>query len=167
MNGAKMWVFGLLVVMLGLLASPAYAEFTTIAGWDRQLFPSYAVATATLRSDDDAEADENELGDPRGLLGIVIDAPSDDATVKVTIECGDIMEPSTFTGTLAKEGETYTIRPRIKYKYGALTQTKQATPLEAMQLINKLYLAEVMQSQDASEGLHAFLEKRKPAWKNR
>jgi len=30
---------------------------------------------------------------------------------------------------LPKQGETYTIRPRIKYKYGALTQNKQATPV--------------------------------------
>jgi len=53
-------------------------------------------------------------------------------------------------------------------KAGArLGQAEQATPLEALQRINRLYLAEVMQSQDASEGLHAFLEKRKPAWKNR
>ncbi len=52
-------------------------------------------------------------------------------------------------------------------RLGQAEQAKQATSLEALQLINKLYLAEVMQSQDASEGLHAFLEKRKPAWKNR
>lgn len=133
MNCAKMRLFGLFVVALTLglaaLAAPAYAEFTTIAGWDRQFFPSYAVATATLRRDEESEEDENELGDPRGLLGVVIDAPENDTAVKVTIECGDIMEPSTFTCTLAKEGETYTIRPRIRYKYGALTQNKQATPI--------------------------------------
>jgi hypothetical protein len=133
MKSVKMPLFGALIVVsmlgLALLTTPAYAEFTTIAGWDRQLFPSYAVATATLRRDEEEEADETELGDPRGLLGVVIDAPEDDAAVKITIECGDIMEPSTFTCTLAKEGETYTVRPRIRYKYGALTQNKQATPI--------------------------------------
>jgi len=30
-------------------AGTARAEFTTIAGWDKQIFPSYAVATATIR----------------------------------------------------------------------------------------------------------------------
>src|SRR5256885_1300095 len=97
MNCLKLPLFGLLLLVV---ASPALAEFTTIAGWDRQLFPSYAVATATLRADEEAEADETELGDPRGLLGVIIEAPEDGATVKVTIECGDIMEPSTFSGTL-------------------------------------------------------------------
>ncbi len=120
----------LLVVLVFLgWVSPALAEFTTIAGWDRQFFPSYAVAAATLRTDGDAEADETDLGDLRGLLGVIIEAPEADTTVKVTIECGEIMEPSTFTCTLATEGESYTIRPRIRYKYGALTQNKQATPI--------------------------------------
>jgi hypothetical protein len=115
--------------VLGGLTGAARGEFTTIAGWDHQLFPSYAVATATLRHDDDEEADETELGDPHGLFGIEIESPGDDVTVKVTIKCSEIMEPSTFTGTLATEGETYTIRPKIRYKYSALTQNKQATPI--------------------------------------
>ncbi|HMC11035.1 MAG TPA: hypothetical protein VKH44_07085, partial [Pirellulaceae bacterium] len=103
-----------------LATSTARAEFTTIAGWDGQLFPSFAVATATLRpSEEDEEADETELGDARGLLGVEVEAPDDDAVVTVTITCSDIMEPSTFTCTLPVQGETYTIRPRIKYKYGA------------------------------------------------
>jgi 1,4-dihydroxy-2-naphthoyl-CoA synthase len=39
--------------------------------------------------------------------------------------------------------------------------------LAALQQINAYYLAHVMPTEDASEGLHAFLEKRKPQWKNR
>ncbi len=40
------------------------------------------------------------------------------------------------------------------------------TQLAALQQINEFYLAHVMQTADASEGLHAFLEKRQPHWKN-
>jgi 1,4-dihydroxy-2-naphthoyl-CoA synthase len=40
------------------------------------------------------------------------------------------------------------------------------TRLEALQEINTFYLAEVMHTADAHEGLQAFLEKRKPNWKN-
>src|SRR5262249_15937173 len=115
---------------LVLLVNAAQAEFTTLAGWDQQLFPSYAVATATLRQNADAEeADETELGDPRGILGVEVESPADDAAITGTTTSSEIMQPSTFTGTLAKQGETYTIRPRIKYKYSALTQTRQATPI--------------------------------------
>ncbi len=40
------------------------------------------------------------------------------------------------------------------------------TRLEALQEVNNFYLTEVMQTADAHEGLQAFLEKRKPNWKN-
>ncbi|TMD69993.1 MAG: enoyl-CoA hydratase/isomerase family protein [Chloroflexi bacterium] len=39
--------------------------------------------------------------------------------------------------------------------------------LEALKQVNEFYLSHVMQTADAGEGLHAFLEKRKPRWKNK
>ncbi len=42
-----------------------------------------------------------------------------------------------------------------------------ATRLAALEQINEFYLSTVMQTADASEGLHAFLEKRKPRWQNK
>jgi len=57
----------------------------------------------------------------------------------------------------------------------ALLQTKasvrlangnHATSLEALEQVNELYLTQLMQTHDAQEGLQAFLEKRKPNWKN-
>ena len=48
-----------------------------------------------------------------------------------------------------------------------LQQDKAPARLEALKQVNEYYLAQVMQTADASEGLHAFLEKRKPEWKNR
>jgi enoyl-CoA hydratase/carnithine racemase len=47
-----------------------------------------------------------------------------------------------------------------------LGQSGQSTPLEALQQINTLYLDELMRTWDAAEGLRAFLEKRKPRWRN-
>jgi hypothetical protein len=47
-----------------------------------------------------------------------------------------------------------------------LDQSEQLTPLEALQRINTLYLDELMRTHDAAEGLRAFLEKRKPKWRN-
>ncbi len=47
-----------------------------------------------------------------------------------------------------------------------LGQASQATQLEALRQVNAFYLTQVMQTADAHEGLHAFLEKRQPEWKN-
>ena len=38
---------------------------------------------------------------------------------------------------------------------------------EGLDIIEKVYLDELMTSQDAEEGLKAFLEKRKPVWRNK
>lgn len=48
-----------------------------------------------------------------------------------------------------------------------LARTNHLTSLEALQQVNTLYLTQLMQTADAQEGLLAFLEKRKPGWKNR
>lgn len=48
----------------------------------------------------------------------------------------------------------------------AEAKAKHATRLEALQQVNTLYLSQLMQTHDAHEGLQAFLEKRKPNWKN-
>jgi cyclohexa-1,5-dienecarbonyl-CoA hydratase len=38
---------------------------------------------------------------------------------------------------------------------------------DALAAVEKIYLGELMRTEDAHEGLAAFMEKRKPVWKNR
>ena len=45
--------------------------------------------------------------------------------------------------------------------------SKSDKRLEALKQVNDFYLDQVMRTEDAQEGLHAFLEKRKAKWKNR
>ena len=47
-----------------------------------------------------------------------------------------------------------------------LANTNHVTSLEVLEQVNGLYLTQLMQTHDAQEGLKAFLEKRKPDWKN-
>jgi len=47
-----------------------------------------------------------------------------------------------------------------------LANANHAPSLEALEQVNGLYLTQLMQTHDAQEGLKAFLEKRKPDWKN-
>ncbi|MDT7777912.1 MAG: hypothetical protein QOC99_424, partial [Acidobacteriota bacterium] len=39
--------------------------------------------------------------------------------------------------------------------------------LEALERVEDIYLNELMKTEDAHEGVRAFMEKRKPDWKNR
>jgi hypothetical protein len=108
------------------------ADFEVHAGWSDQLFPSFIVSTATVKIPKDAleeHANEQLLGDVQGLFGVSLTAAEDNTPVTVTVSCDAIMEPSTFSGTLANGGTTYAIFPKIKYDYEALLAQKQPGPV--------------------------------------
>jgi len=120
-------------LMLVLPAATVGADFEPESGWNGHLFPSYVVATATMKpvenSNSDNDDDDNVIGDRRGLLGVSIEADEDDQEVTLTISCDAIMEPSTITCTLPEAGETYIVRPKIKYKYDQLARRTQTGPI--------------------------------------
>jgi cyclohexa-1,5-dienecarbonyl-CoA hydratase len=49
----------------------------------------------------------------------------------------------------------------------ALSQGATGDPLAALAAVERTYLHDLMRTEDASEGIAAFLEKRNPIWKNR
>jgi len=136
MRSAAFWLFASMASLVLLNGGASAQEgYSPITGWDHQLFPSYLVATATIRlpeSDDvdlDEEAETVVLGDPQGVLGIEIEAPEDETEVSVTISGSEILEETTFETTLDSAGVTYRIFPRMRYKYGTLAKNKQTRPV--------------------------------------
>lgn len=131
MNAVRFLLWGSLLVVPVASVS---AEFEPESGWGGHLFPSYVIATATMKApetddDDEGDGEENVIGDPLGLLGVSIEAEEDEQEVTVTITCDDIMKPSTITCTLPEAGETYVVRPKIKYKYDLLARRTQTGPI--------------------------------------
>jgi cyclohexa-1,5-dienecarbonyl-CoA hydratase len=55
----------------------------------------------------------------------------------------------------------------IKYSKKGISLGLETSFLEGLDRIEKIYLDELMSTQDAREGLKAFMEKRSPAWKNK
>ncbi len=100
-------------------------EFKIIAGWDQQLFPSYIIATATIK-DESKSTEENLLGDRNGLLGIELVAPNDQTPIEITIAGNEFIESSTLISRLPKKGVSYRVFPKIKYRYQQLSDCKQA-----------------------------------------
>lgn len=75
-------------------------------------------------------------------------------------------------GELEAETEKF-LKPYLRMSAEVLRKTRKAVmaglgdDLEAsLQVIEKIYLDELMPTADAQEGLKAFLEKRRPEWKN-
>ena len=55
----------------------------------------------------------------------------------------------------------------LKLAKRALSLGSVGDPLAALAAVERTYLNELMRTEDASEGIAAFLEKRNPVWKNR
>jgi cyclohexa-1,5-dienecarbonyl-CoA hydratase len=55
----------------------------------------------------------------------------------------------------------------LKYSKKGITLGLETAFSEGLERIEKIYLEELMSSEDAHEGLRAFMEKRKPVWKNK
>jgi cyclohexa-1,5-dienecarbonyl-CoA hydratase len=55
----------------------------------------------------------------------------------------------------------------LKYSKKGITLGLETAFSEGLERIEEIYLEELMSSEDAHEGLRAFMEKRKPVWKNK
>ena len=126
-------VFACLLTLMVSLATSATGraeDFTTLIGWDQQLYPSFLISSATVKDPpwvDQEQADV--LGDKGGLVGVRVMSPKEKTTITVTVTCDAIMEPSIFTGTLPDAGTEYSVFPKIKYHFDKLADIDQATPV--------------------------------------
>ena len=57
--------------------------------------------------------------------------------------------------------------PVLKLTKSAVDRALYTSLREGLTAVEELYLGELMQTEDAREGLNAYLEKRQPVWKNR
>lgn len=135
-------------VVASLLAPRHEPVWTSHVDPGNQIYPSMVLALATAKSekpsqeeldartDEEAKVDalteEQTLGDPDGWVFITVKAPKANTKVRVTVECPDLMDASTYKGVLTKEGATYGIAPKIRWKYKDLAKVRQPIPVNVV-----------------------------------
>jgi enoyl-CoA hydratase/carnithine racemase len=137
-----------LAVVRATLSQPARS---LIQAADLTLVAEHAVL---ILSNEEADEEDTLTGAQAARLGYVTwSAPADDISKHMERILGLLRAKSAVALRYTKAS----VR---------LAETDQATRLEALQQVNTIYLTQLMQTHDAQEGLQAFLEKRKPTWKN-
>jgi len=99
------------------------------------------------------------------LSGKIIDAPEAEKIGLVN----RVVPMDSFDSELETFIQSYTELSLIGLKYSkkGIQLGLEENFLEGLEKIEKMYLEELMASDDAHEGLKAFMEKRKPVWKNK
>lgn len=109
-------------------AAPSAIAWQPRVGWDNQLFPSYVIATASVRPEVMRPDDPSTLGDRNGQIGVAITAPAAGTKVVVTVASAGLMEPSSTEVLLPVGGQTYVVRPTLGWNYDALAKVRQTRP---------------------------------------
>lgn len=146
----------LLVVRAGLAESActllAEADFTLVAHEAELCLPEF-----------DGKGDNSIGGKAAARLGY---ATWSTPAAEINREMERILDMLRAKSALALRHARASVR--LHHSIGTnASDTADSVQLEALQRINQFYLEKVTTTQDAQEGLTAFLEKRAPRWHNR
>lgn len=94
------------------------------------IFPSYLIGTARVDLPEKLFASwgENHIGDPKGVIGIVLSGVDAGSKVQVVVKENAYMAESRFSEKLEDDASELLIHPKIAYKYDALEKVSQAIP---------------------------------------
>lgn len=131
MTSSRAWLRPLRLAILGSLLAAALRAQGPAPGapaidflyGERELFPAALVCfTADSRY---APVDENQLGDPQGVISIRLLAPVDDCPIRITLSETPFYEESHVTVRLPKAGAMYHVAPIVRYHAEKLAAQKQ------------------------------------------
>ena len=100
------------------------ADYELFTGPQGEIFPSTIIASSNLK-DDMFEPDPETLGDPFGIIGIIIEAPANNTKIKLEMSGQKLFSQSVYEGVLPKKGVKYGVFPYLKYNVDFLSSIRQ------------------------------------------
>lgn len=99
---------------------------------DGHLFPSYLIATATMRVDPGNVPSRRKsspvLGEHKGALFVTVESPRDDSEVEIQVTASSMLQAFPYRIVLPKAGRTYRIVPKLNWDFEKLHYVKQQIP---------------------------------------
>jgi hypothetical protein len=125
--------FNLITCLVVIQASVTASTWEPFVRTDNQIFPSIITALATADSEKLSDVgiwktDKDDLGDPKGVLGVKVQCLSDNEQINLGISGQTILEKTEAKFTLPEKGKTYTVYPELNWKWKELTKMRQPTP---------------------------------------
>lgn len=111
---------------------PTEVIWTPVVGMDGHVFPSFIIASSTMKQEAKDEENSGLIGDANGMFGAFVIPIKDNSEAEVTVTCDKIMEPSKLKHKLWQAGAEFQMMPKIRYKYDALMAVKQQTPVNVV-----------------------------------
>lgn len=117
--------FSRLLLLMFLFSSVLRGtDYELFTGPQGEIFPSTIIASSNLR-DDMFEPDPDTLGDPFGIIGVIIEAPLPNTKIRVEISGQKLFSNSVYEGVLPKKGVKYGVFPYLKYDVDFLSSIRQ------------------------------------------
>ncbi len=95
------------------------------------LFPCLIIGTARAKLPEDffASWQESQIGDPQGMIGIMLSGAKKGQKVEIALKGTEYFEECVFKSTLKEDADDTMVHPKVPYNFRALSRLDQPTPV--------------------------------------